>query len=181
VTENLMNVSFALGLFIAVGQKGSITTSPNGIDWTPRTSKHTGFIWDVATDGQHLVAAAQWGRVLTSSDGANWTVHETELPGHLTDVAFGNGTFIAVGWDGQIVQSDSVGGDTSGDIRLSNAAVNPEFSFQFNTQPGQSYHVEASTNLTSWSVMSNLVANATSTSITDELKGSRRFYRAVQP
>ncbi len=48
--ENLMNVGFGLGFFIAVGQGGALSTSPDGVEWTARTVPHSGFIWDVCTD-----------------------------------------------------------------------------------------------------------------------------------
>src|SRR5262249_47033818 len=99
LTENLMNVGFGLGLFIAVGQKGALSTSSDGIEWTARAVPHSGFIWDVCEGGGYLVAAGQWGRLLTSRNGIDWERHETGLTWHLTDVAFGNGTFVAVGWD----------------------------------------------------------------------------------
>ena len=180
-TENLMNVGFGLGLFVAVGQKGSITTSPDGINWTARTSKHTGFIWDVATDGQHLVAAAQWGRMLTSTDGANWKVHETGLDWHLKDVAFGNGTFVAVGWDGQIVQSDPVTPIPSGEIRLTNPTKPTPFGFEFNGELGQTYTIQASTDLKTWTTVGSVSGAGASTSFADgSAVATRRFYRAIK-
>ncbi len=179
--QNLMNVGFGLGMFVAVGQKGTITTSPDGINWTLQTSKHTGFIWDVATDGKHLVAAAQWGRVLTSTDGVNWTVHETDLPWHLTDVAYGNGTFVAVGWDGQIVQSETVATpQPSGEIRLSNPTKTWPFEFLLNGDAGATYTIQATSDFKTWTTLTTVTAAVASVQITDDSGYGKRFYRAVK-
>jgi photosystem II stability/assembly factor-like uncharacterized protein len=181
VTQNLMNVGFGLGMFVAVGQKGAITTSPDGINWTAQKSAHTGFIWDVATDGKTLVAAAQWGRMLTSTDGANWKVHETDLVWHMTDVAYGNGTFVAVGWEGQIVQSDPVvTAPPSGEIRLTNPTKTGPFEFQLKGEAGTAYTIQGSADLKTWTPVSSVTAGGPSTPVTDGSISTQRFYRAVK-
>lgn len=151
-SENLVNVVYVLGQFLALGQGGTLLTSPDGVDWAPRNSQTTGFLWDVATEGQHLVAVGQWGRILVSTDGASWVRHETDVPGHLKSVAFGAQTFVAVGWDGAIVQSDPVAvGPGPGDVTLSQPAWFPnEFRFWLHGVVGQSYRIEGSTNGTNW-------------------------------
>lgn len=182
VSENLFNVAFGLGQFVAVGQAGALITSPDGIQWTPRTAPHTGFIWDVATDGRHLVAAAQWGRLLVSTNGADWTRYETDLPGHLTDIAFGNGTFVAVGWDGQIVQSDPVQiVPSAGEIRLFEPRRNgTAFGFSFAAEVGKNYDVLVSTDGRAWSWWDTVRATANPMVVTDPEAGSGiRFYRVV--
>ncbi len=179
--ENLMNASFGLGVFLVYGQDGALATSPDGVEWTPRTAPHTGFIWDMASNGQHLVAAAQWGRLLISPDGINWTKHETDLPWHLTDIAYGDGTFVAVGWDGQMVQSDRVTTTGGGEIRLSQpskgAGAGP-FSFQFSGEAGKSYRVESSVDLVHWAALKTVSMTASPTAVTDAAPaGASRFYR----
>ncbi|MCC7376450.1 MAG: hypothetical protein IT581_17455 [Verrucomicrobiales bacterium] len=185
VNENLMDVTFGLGLFVAVGQDGAITTSPDGAEWTPRKVDHTGFIWDLACDGQHLVAAAQWGRLLVSDNGIDWTRHDTGLPWHLTDVAYGNGTFIAVGWNGQIVQSDPVltfPVPIPIGTRLSNPSwTDDRFSFQFTAIAGRSYEIQTSTDGRVWTQAATIVAPDSKPQIVDPAAdGRHRFYRIVK-
>lgn len=182
LNENLMNVFFGQGLFIAVGQGGAMATSPDGVEWTPLTVPHTGFIWDVALGGGHFAAAAQWGRMLTSTDGVNWTRRETGLDWHLTDVAYGNGTFVAVGWDGQIVQSDAVATpEPGGSLRITNCRRDPgQFSFKFNGVVGKSYTIEASADLNHWSAIASVPCVQTPASFTDPSATTPRFYRVIQ-
>lgn len=183
--ENLMNASFDLGMFLVYGQDGALATSPDGVEWTPRTVPHSGFIWDMASSGQHLVAAAQWGRLLISPDGINWTKHETDLIWHLTDIAYGDGTFIAVGWNGQIVQSDRVTTTGGEEIRLSQpskAAGAGSFSFQVSGEAGKNYRVETSPDLMNWAVLKTVSMTASPTAVTDAAPaGPNRFYRVVLP
>lgn len=182
LSENLMNVGFGLGLFIAVGQGGSLATSPDGIEWTPRTVPHTGFIWDVALGAGHLVAAAQWGRLLTSTNGINWTRRETELPWHLTDVAYGDGSFVAVGWDGQLLQSDPLQATAPGNsLRISNCRRDSgQFSFTFNGVVGKAYQVQISSDLHQWAPLASVQCTQTPTTFSDSSTTSPRFYRLVQ-
>jgi hypothetical protein len=69
-------------LFVAVGDGGAILTSPNGIDWTPRSSGTAFILTAVTWDGTEFVAvgiptagdpAAPPGILLTSPDGETWT------------------------------------------------------------------------------------------------------------
>jgi photosystem II stability/assembly factor-like uncharacterized protein len=184
VTQNLHNVGFGLGMFVVVGQGGSILTSTDGVEWTPRPNAHSGFIWDVTTDGQHFVAAAQWGRLLTSSNGIDWTVHETDLLWHLTDVAFGKDTFVAVGWEKQIVQSDPVVvAPPPGKIQITNTArVGDQLSFQFTAEVGNSYEVLTSPDFKTWSLLKTVTATSASMPFTDaNASTSPRFYRVNKP
>jgi hypothetical protein len=183
LSENLMNAGFGLGLFVVVGQRGALATSPDGVEWTPRDVDHSGFIWDVAAGGGHMVAAAQWGRLLVSANGTDWVVRQTGLDGHLTDIAFGNGTFVAAGWDGQIVQSDAVDGTTvPGELRLTGSQrTGNQFSFQFSGQVGQTYEVQTSENLVDWAFLSTVECTEPQTWYSDTTELGRRFYRLVRP
>jgi hypothetical protein len=174
-----MNAGFGLGLFYAMGQRGSFATSPDGVEWTPRTLPHTGFIWDLAAGGKYVAAAAQWGRILTSENGIDWVRRETELSWHFTDIAFGNGTFIAVGWDGQIAQSDPIEVTTPipyvqiTDARRSGS----QFSFKFNGEVGRSYEVQISTDLNQWQPLTSVNCTEPLTSFSDPASAGARFYR----
>lgn len=183
-SQNLFGVGYGLGQFIAVGQKGTLITSPDGAEWTNRDVPHTGFIWDVCAGESHLAAACQWGRVLTSADGVEWTLRETDAPDHLTDIAFGNGTFIAVGWNGQIVQSDPAESSHSGEsIVLSQpSTADGEVRFTFTGTIGEAYEVQATADWISWTPAAILDCTASPMNVTlIDQNGPARFFRVVKP
>lgn len=181
--ENMMNVGFGLGLFVGVGMKGTVITSPNGADWTLRPVPHSGFIWDVCVGGPYLVAAAQWGRLLTSTNGVDWAKRETGLDWHLTDVAYGGGTFVAVGWDGAIVQSDAIETVPVGSniTLLEPKQTGSQFGFKFTGQVGQTYQVQATTDLVHWAPLASVVCNQTPMPWSDPNSVAMRQYRVVKP
>ena len=76
----LDDVVYGNGLFVAVGCSGTIFTSPDGVDWTQRTS-----------EGNDLFGVTYGDLFLAVDD--------------LFGVTFGKGLFVAVGWDGTILTS----------------------------------------------------------------------------
>jgi hypothetical protein len=95
-------------LFVAVAQTtsttGAIQTSPDGVNWTARTSTAaSGSGWISVCYGNGLfVAVAQTtsttGAIQTSPDGVNWTARtSTAASGYgWISVCYGNGLFVAV-------------------------------------------------------------------------------------
>ena len=74
------------GLWVAVGQGGKLTTSPDGITWTQRASSFgTTTIYAVAHDGAQWVAVGDAGKLATSPDGITWT---QQAPGFETSTIF---------------------------------------------------------------------------------------------
>jgi hypothetical protein len=69
----LNSVAHNGSLFAAVGDAGTILTSPDGASWTPRTPPVATTLYDVAAAGASFVACGQNGLVLTSPDGITWT------------------------------------------------------------------------------------------------------------
>lgn len=75
-TQTLLQVNYGGGLWVAVGDNGTIVTSPDRINWTPRISTTTANLQDVYFDGGLWVAVGGNGSVnaiVTSSDGITWT------------------------------------------------------------------------------------------------------------
>ena len=61
------------GVYIAVGDKGSILTSSDGTNWTLAISPTNNLLSGVTYDGSDtFVAVGNNGAVLTSSDSTNW-------------------------------------------------------------------------------------------------------------
>jgi len=110
VTVELNNVAFGgdvggEGLFVAVGEAGTIITSPDGITWTVQKSQTLLDLYGVTYgNGQFVVVGgndvAAAGVVLSGTpDGATWTVEDVSgtLAASLTGVTYAKGQFVAVG------------------------------------------------------------------------------------
>jgi hypothetical protein len=93
----LEGVSYANGIFLAVGLKGTILTSLDGTNWVQRTSGSTDTLQKVAY-GKGTYVAVGWlnGSVLTSTDGITW-VSQLNIAEGLNDLTFDSGHFLAVG------------------------------------------------------------------------------------
>lgn len=83
---------------VAVGDTGTIITSPDGIKWTVRTTPTSNDLNGIAYGNNTFVAIGDSGTILTSPDGISWTVREqTVTSNDLTGIAYGNNAFVAVG------------------------------------------------------------------------------------
>jgi len=89
--------------FVVVGYKGTILTSPDGINWTQRHADSTQNLHRVAWSGNQFVAVgSNNGSVLVSTDGMTWTSRQI-MTGQLYGVAWGHNQFVAVGEYGAIL------------------------------------------------------------------------------
>lgn len=103
--NNLFHVEWLDDRFIAVGDAGTILTSPNGIDWALRDSQSAIDLADVASDGTQFVAVGEAGTILTSSDGAHWTVRDSGTSNALQRIIWADHRFMAVGAQGTLLAS----------------------------------------------------------------------------
>lgn len=94
-------------LFVAVGNSGKITTSPDGTTWSPQFSGVTEKLMSVAQGGSGgtWIAVGYGGRILRSLNGSSWSAVASGTTTNLEGVSFGNGIWIAVGWSGKILTS----------------------------------------------------------------------------
>jgi hypothetical protein len=83
------------GLFVAVGDAGTIVTSLDGVTWATNNSVTTDTFKTIAYGNQRFVAAAESGKIFTSPDGANWT-HVTSTASYFRALTFGNNVFVGV-------------------------------------------------------------------------------------
>ena len=102
--NNLNGVAYGNNTYVAVGDYGTILTSPDGVKWTVQNSRTTMQINGVAYGNGMFVAVGtngSWyealGFVLTSPDGVTWTQQNCNDAPALNAVTYGNGTFVAVG------------------------------------------------------------------------------------
>src|SRR5437762_3341761 len=89
-------ITFGNGLFIVVGDSGTILTSPNSTDWTLQSSGVTNHLLGVVFGGGKFVVVGERGRVLLSPDGVNWTAYQMDTTLELRSVTYGGGVFVAV-------------------------------------------------------------------------------------
>jgi len=99
------------GLFVAVGDNGTILTSPDGTTWTQRTSPPGPFgarvhLYDVTYgNGLFVTVGGDNGTILTSPDGTTWAKRNSGTSEEFLGVTYGNGIFLTIGLDGNILIS----------------------------------------------------------------------------
>jgi hypothetical protein len=93
------------GLFVSVGDPGTILTSPDGNSWTQRTSGISKYLYGVTYGNRLFVTVGDSGTILTSSDGNSWTQRNSGISKYLYGVTYGKGLFVTVGLSGTILTS----------------------------------------------------------------------------
>lgn len=106
VTANLNAVQYRNGLFVAIGDMGTIITSPDAITWTPRASPTANALYSIAGNGSgQVVAVGANGAILVSTNSTSWTAANSGTVSNLYGVGFGNGRYVAVGANGTMLTS----------------------------------------------------------------------------
>ena len=92
----LTAVAYGNDTFVAVGEKGTIVTSRDGVQWTVRSSGLTDVLGDVAFGNGTFVAVG--GSVITSADGVDWSIQNSgvPLPIPIFCVTYGEGKYVAL-------------------------------------------------------------------------------------
>lgn len=125
VTVDLHAVTFGNGQFVAVGDRGTILTSPDGFAWTSRTSTVTNSLRGIAWGTNAYVAVGFEGTVVRSTNGVLWTKQTTgisrALP--LLGIGYGLGKYVAVGYEKWILNSPD--GITWTERNFSSGSINP--------------------------------------------------------
>ena len=92
-------------LYIALGLRGTILTSPNGINWTARASGTLELLYGITYGAGKFVAGGGNGVILTSPDGVTWTLRTSGTVNHLYGMVYAAGQFVATGQSGAILTS----------------------------------------------------------------------------
>ena len=107
VCENGLNgITYGKGLYVAVGDYGSISVSADATNWTEAIPDRRGSIVAIACNTNLCIASSMpiwysWGfpdsRTLVSTNGVNWTVSSTayNMP-VITDLACSDSQFVGV-------------------------------------------------------------------------------------
>lgn len=97
------DLAYGAGLYVAVGNGGTIYTSPDGVTWTSRTSAIGDDLQKIVWNGSLFVCGSRIGNIQTSSDGITWTSRTsgfgTEI---ILGLAWGASLFVAVSGSGNI-------------------------------------------------------------------------------
>ncbi|UXI70142.1 WD40/YVTN/BNR-like repeat-containing protein [Tahibacter amnicola] len=80
---------------VAVGDRGTLLSSDDGITWTPRPGNTRAYLRGVAWGSSRFVAVGWDGALLTSPDGRAWTPHFQDASLRLTRIASDGTRFVA--------------------------------------------------------------------------------------
>jgi hypothetical protein len=103
--NDLQGICFLDNQWVATGGNGTVLTSPNGTNWTLRSTPTIAFLSSVASFPGGLVAVGDLGVILTSPDGVTWTARSSRTTNWLYRVRYLGGQLIAVGQNGAILTS----------------------------------------------------------------------------
>lgn len=105
--ENLdqMDIDYNNGIYVRVGESGSIYTSSNLNNWTRRTSDTSLKLVGISYGKGQFIITGDKGIILTSKDGINWNKQESGTETYLIRSRYANGMYIACGYNGVILQS----------------------------------------------------------------------------
>src|SRR6185436_3746903 len=98
------------GMFVAVGEAGTVLSSPDGTNWSYRSSSPSPELNGVTYGNGQFVAvghAPSQSLIMISSNGVTW--EKTAVPGVYAGfgVAFGNGLFAAAGINAIITSANA--------------------------------------------------------------------------
>lgn len=97
--------SFSEG-WVAVGERGTILNSQDGIDWVEVDNSNGETLHGLAFDGQgSWVASGQSGVVLLSADAQNWSLQSSGNEDALWGSGYEGGQWIVTGGNGRIITS----------------------------------------------------------------------------
>ncbi|MET3292918.1 UNVERIFIED_CONTAM: hypothetical protein ABID98_005615 [Brevibacillus sp. OAP136] len=95
---NLWGIAYGGGIYVAVGDNGTILTSSNKVSWTPHNlnGEFGKSLAAVIYANGKFVTVSSSGKIYTSTDGQSWgETYSGSSP--INGVTFGNGKFVAVG------------------------------------------------------------------------------------
>jgi len=130
-------VTYAGGRFLAVGTRGFIAASTNGIDWVeqhPNVTSNERIFTQTATDGGNvIVAIGSNSAIISSLDGGDTWTQRPDGSSGLSSITYGNGTFVLVGGNAIRRSTDGVTftAGTNIPFNQSSTGSTPEFKHVF--------------------------------------------------
>ncbi len=104
-TNDLQGVGVFGNLYLVTGDNGTVLTSADGKNWTPRSSRTQALLSSVAASPNTVVASGEGGTILTSPDGTNWVLRAAPTTNWLYRVRYLGEQFVTVGQNGTIMTS----------------------------------------------------------------------------
>jgi hypothetical protein len=162
---------------------GSVFTSTNGAYWSRVRDKDGSEMWS-AGFGDGIFVAGGNGMLLEAGTDMSWVRVPTPLvegawPAEISGITYANGHFIGVGFLNLIVRGTVVPAPS----RLSSPRANRDGTFEFFAQvkPNETYRIEVSEDLRSWSFVTNVTSQTTSSPLKFATPDKSRsiFYRVV--
>nr|WP_295926412.1 YCF48-related protein [uncultured Dyadobacter sp.] len=105
--QQLLDVAFGAGKYVAVGENNIIRTSTDGATWNTQQSSlgNNGTLYGIVFANNRFVAVGSPGVILTSPDGISWSTKSLGTGQILKSIAYGSGTFVIVGSAGALLTS----------------------------------------------------------------------------
>jgi len=104
--NGLRNIAYGNGLYVAVGDKGTILVSDNGITWNLIASGISNALYGVTYLNNSFITVGELGVMLESNDGFNWVKLNSNSTQDLNGITFGNGMFVAFGYSSVLTSTD---------------------------------------------------------------------------
>ncbi|HEY3853850.1 MAG TPA: hypothetical protein VGO67_05600 [Verrucomicrobiae bacterium] len=103
--NNLNAVTYTNGVFVAVGDAGTIATSPDGFAWQLQSLASQNPLNLVVGGNGRFVAAGPGGLIAASSDATNWIVQNSPTTNTFSAIGFGGTAFVLADTAGNIYSS----------------------------------------------------------------------------
>ncbi|WP_054693363.1 hypothetical protein [Syntrophomonas palmitatica] len=104
----IQGVTYAQGIYVAVGDQGLILTSSDAKRWIDHSTCEYPPWWQSVTYGRGtFIAVGSPGQAAISTNGTEWIVQNTATDNFLYSVAADINSYIAVGELGTILQSQA--------------------------------------------------------------------------
>ena len=139
------------GTFLAMGENGTLLRSTNGQSWTFMASGTTNWLNDAVVVSNTFYVVGNNGTVLASTDLVNWAGVPTITGLSLYGAASQNGQLVTVGLEGTILRSQVIPNLTP-ILFISYTHTDAENVFVAVGQPDQQFSLDASNDLTNWSI-----------------------------
>jgi len=93
----LRDLAYGNGLYVVVGDDGTVLTSTNLTNWTERVSQTSNRLYGIVYGNGKFVAVGDGGTIIYSGDGVTWQTANSGDTLDIRDVTYGNELFVAVG------------------------------------------------------------------------------------
>jgi hypothetical protein len=104
-TSVVRQAAYGAGVWVMVGDAGTIITTTDFESFTPQTSGTTSALLSITFAASIFVAVGSNGVILTSANGITWTARSSGTTTALRRVKYSFNTFVAVGNAGTLVYS----------------------------------------------------------------------------